>query len=231
MGPHGQSPAGNHGSEERTESDGFHGEPIRSITLATEWGNFLSPRPSRAKASAMKRYSDFVDRVFLQEGLFRKLVPTEAADHDLVLRIRAADDATLSDGKTPGNPAAFALIRGGLFYAADAIHDAHQIFQDASGDLGSYWHGMMHRREGDFDNARYWFRRAGTLPVFGALHHTASAHSPVMARQLNWDPYLFTGECEQARFGETESLKELAALQRAEFEELFDYCWRQSALS
>jgi len=178
----------------------------------------------------MKRYSDFVDRVLLQEGLFRKLVPTEAADHDLVLRIRAADDATLSDGKTPGNPAAFALIRGGLFYAADAIHDAHQIFQDASGDLGSYWHGMMHRREGDFDNARYWFRRAGTLPVFGALHHTASAHSPVMARQLNWDPYLFTGECEQARFGETESLKELAALQRAEFEELFDYCWRQSAL-
>ena len=49
-----------------------------------------------------------------------------------------------------------------------------------------------------------------------------------MARQSNWDPYLFTGECEQARFGETESLKELATLQRLEFEALFDYCWRQS---
>jgi len=179
----------------------------------------------------MKRYSDFVDRVFLQEDLLRKLIPTEPSDPELVLRIRAADDATLSGDKTPGNPAVFSLIRGALFYAADAIHDAHKIFQDAPGDLGSYWHGMMHRREGDFDNARYWFRRAGVLPFFGTLHRAASEHSSVMARQLNWDPYLFTGECEQARFGETENLKSLSALQRAEFEVLFDYCWRQSALA
>ena len=54
--------------------------------------------------------------------------------------------------------------------------------------------------------------------------------SAVMARQSNWDPFLFTGECEQAHFGETESLPELITLQRAEFEVLFDYCWRQSAL-
>lgn len=178
----------------------------------------------------MKSYSDLVDRVFLQEKLLRKLIPTETSDLDLVLRIRAADDATLSGGKTPGNPATFALIRGALLYATDAIHEAHRIFQDAPGDLGSYWHGMMHRREGDFDNARYWFRRAGVLPFFNGLHRAASAHSSVMARQLNWDPYLFTGECEQARFGDTDSLKSLAALQRVEFEELFDYCWRQSAL-
>jgi hypothetical protein len=52
-----------------------------------------------------------------------------------------------------------------------------------------------------------------------------------MARQSSWDPYLFTGQCEQARFGDHELVKELAALQRVEFEVLFDYCWRESGLS
>ena len=41
--------------------------------------------------------------------------------------------------------------------------DLERLIQEAKGDLGSYWHGMLHRREGDFDNARYWFRRAGVL--------------------------------------------------------------------
>ena len=178
----------------------------------------------------MKTYSDLADRILRGEYLLQKLVPTEARDHELVQLLRATDDATLSDQRPIGNLEAFALVRGGLFYALDAIDDAHRIFQEAKGDLGSYWHGMMHRREGDFDNARYWFRRAGTLSFFGELHHAASAHSALMARQSNWDPYVFTGECEQARFGETESLKELADLQRAEFETLFDYCWRKSAV-
>ena len=68
------------------------------------------------------------------------------------------------------------------------------------------------------------------LPFFGELHGVASNYSADMARQSNWDPYLFTGECEQARFGETDGLKELAEVQRLEFEVLFDYCWRQSEL-
>jgi hypothetical protein len=179
----------------------------------------------------MKTYSDFVDRVFLQEGMLEKLIPTEPLSYELVARIRKADDAALSGGKTPGAPATFALVRGGLLYAADAIHEAHALFQEAKGDVGSYWHGMMHRREGDFDNARYWFRRAGVLPFFSEMHRAASEPSALMARQSNWDPYLFTGECEQARFGDTESLSALIALQRIEFEVLFDYCWRQIALS
>ena len=178
----------------------------------------------------MKTYSDFVDRILREEGLLEKLVPTEPLDYPLLQTLRAADDATVSGQKAIGQPRMFTLVRGGLLYALDAIDEAHKIFQDSSGDLGAYWHGMIHRREGDFDNARYWFRRTGVLPVFDDLHRRASERSAVMARQSNWDPYLFTGECEQARHGETESLKELADLQRVEFEGVFDYCWRQSEL-
>ena len=179
----------------------------------------------------MKTYSDFVDRIFLKEDLLRKLIPQEPDAPLLARRIREADEATISGGRAVGDPGIFALVRGVLFYAVDAIHEAHAVFQEAPGDLGAYWHGMMHRREGDFENARYWFRRAGKLGFFDLLHRAASEHSPVMARQSNWDPYLFTGECEQARFGAEEGLKELAALQLVEFEGVFEYCWRKSALA
>ena len=122
----------------------------------------------------------------------------------------------------------FALVRGGLFYALDALPEAHAIFQEASDDRGAYWHGMLHRREGDFDNARYWFRRAGVLPFFAEVHREACAHSEAMARQANWDPYLFAGQCEQVRFGDADLAGEMQALQRVEFDAIFDYCWRQS---
>ncbi len=179
----------------------------------------------------MKSYSDLVERVFAGSDVLQKLCPSEPRDYDLLLRVRAADDLALSANRNVGHPKMFALVRGGLFYALDAIDEGHVIFQEANDDPGSYWHGMTHRREGDFDNARYWFRRAGVLPFFDEMKRAANAHSADMARQENWDPYLFTGLCEQARFGADESARELAALQRAEFEVLFDYCWRKSALT
>ncbi|MDQ3624320.1 MAG: hypothetical protein M3463_17820 [Verrucomicrobiota bacterium] len=178
----------------------------------------------------MSRYSDFVDRLFLREGLLEKLVPGEPLDHELVLRVRAADDATLAGGLMIGQPQVFTLVRGGLFYAIDALEECHALFQKTPDDLAAYWHGMMHRREGDFENARYWFRRTGTLPVFSELHARAAEHSPLMARQTSWDPFLFTAQCEQARFGDSELVPELQALQRVEFETLFGYCWKQSRL-
>ena len=179
----------------------------------------------------MKSYSEFIDRILRTEKLLEKLTPSEPLDWELSRKLRETDDATLAGGKTIGAAAPFALVRGGLLYALDALDPAHAVFQEAHGDLGSYWHGMMHRREADFDNARYWFRRAGVLPFFDALHSAASQVSPDMARQSNWVPYLFTGQCEQARFGAEERVGEMAKLQRAEFDAIFDYCWRQSRVA
>lgn len=175
----------------------------------------------------MARYSEFIDRILLQPELLTKLCPSEPLDYGLVSRIREAGDAILSGDKEVQDRSMWRMVRAGLLYAVDALDPAHRIFQDEPSDLGSYWHGMMHRREGDFDNARYWFRRAGKLPVFDKIHRAASEHSSLFGRQSTWDPYLFTGECEQARFGAPEKTTELAALQRAEWDVLFDYCWRK----
>ena len=175
-------------------------------------------------------YSEFVDRLLSQEDLLKVLIPSDPLDRDLVHRLREASDNLLAGEKILADSQMFALVRGGLFYALDALPDAHAIIQEAGDDEGAYWHGMLHRREGDFDNARYWFRRAGVMPFFSEMHRAAGAHSDTMSRQSNWDPYLFTGQCEQARFGADELAGEMAALQRIEFNAIFDYCWRQSAL-
>jgi hypothetical protein len=176
----------------------------------------------------MDCYSDFIDRLLLNPDLLRKLRPTEPVSWDLPGKIRDASDETVAGGKQIADAKTFALVRGGLLYAVDDLDGAHRIFQDDPGDVASYWHGMMHRREGDFDNARYWFRRAGHLPIFDRMHSAAANLSPNMAKQSSWDAYLLTGMCEQAKFGDSEAIPECLLLQRVEFEQLLDYCWRQS---
>ena len=176
------------------------------------------------------RYTEFVDRLLSQEDLLKNLIPKGPLDSDLIHSVRAVGDDVLAGEKGIVDATKFALVKGGLFYALDALPEAHAIFQDANDDPGAYWHGMLHRREGDFDNARYWFRRAGTLAFFSEAHRNAAMLSDDMARQSNWDPYLFTGQCEQTRFGDDDLTGEMRALQRVEFDAIFDYCWRQSAL-
>lgn len=176
----------------------------------------------------MATYSDFVDPLLRDERYLRKLVPTEPSDPEALLRIRAEPDAGIAGGSPVADPAAFPLVRCGLLYLVDALDEAHRIAQDAHSDEGSYWHGMIHRREGDFDNARYWFRRSGTLPPFAEIHRAASQRSSLFAAQSGWDPYLFVGQCEQARFGEDAMLEELLAMQRIEFDLLFAHAWRRS---
>lgn len=177
----------------------------------------------------MKTYSDFIDRILLAEGLLGKLLPKDISDRELWRRVTGADDAAIA-GAPIGHAPAFGLVRGGLLYLLDDLDGCHRFFQDVPSDLGSYWHGMMHRREGDFDNARYWFRRAGALPMFDELHHKAALFSADVAKQMSWDPYLFTGQCEQCRFGAEDEGSELVRLQRAEFDVLFDYTWRQAKI-
>jgi hypothetical protein len=56
-------------------------------------------------------------------------------------------------------------------------HDAaHALVQDAAGGDGAWVHGMLHRREPDFWNAKYWFARVGARhPACAALGRRAAA--------------------------------------------------------
>ena len=51
----------------------------------------------------------------------------------------------------------------------DAWAAAHGIVQGYDTDATASWiHAVLHKLEGDPDNSRYWYRRAGKLDFFAA---------------------------------------------------------------
>ena len=50
---------------------------------------------------------------------------------------------------------------------ADEWDAAHRIVQKCEADATASWiHAVLHKIEGDPDNSRYWYRRAGKLEHF-----------------------------------------------------------------
>ncbi len=106
----------------------------------------------------------------------------------------------------------------GVWLLHDFLDESHTISQAVAGTSGSYWHGIMHRREGDFSNAKYWFDRVGEHPVFAEL---------TAADGAAWNPYLFVDECQRAqRSRDSEQIAALRQLQQREWQSLFDFCYR-----
>jgi len=49
---------------------------------------------------------------------------------------------------------------------------AHELVMDLEDELAFHIHGLVHRIEGDMENARYWYRRAG-VPLSRSLRFAA----------------------------------------------------------
>lgn len=102
----------------------------------------------------------------------------------------------------------------GVWLLYDRLHESHTLSQSIDTREGSFWHGIMHRREGDFGNSKYWFRRVGEHPVFEQL-----------AEQFgDWDPYRFVDDC-QAALRDGANLESCLERQQAEWEALFEWCY------
>ena len=116
----------------------------------------------------------------------------------------------------------------GLYLYFSCIDLAHEIAQSVNTAEGSYWHGIVHRQETDPDNARYWFRRVGSHPIFADLARSAHELGWVdAAANGQWDPGRFVGFCERARREPASPQARVALeIQRAEWQLLFDYCAR-----
>lgn len=67
------------------------------------------------------------------------------------------------------------LLESALWLLAGELDRSHTISQAFESSEGSFWHGIMHRREGDYGNAKYWFRRTGTHPVHEELANRIGA--------------------------------------------------------
>jgi hypothetical protein len=123
----------------------------------------------------------------------------------------------------------------GLYLLYDGLDESHTISQEIETPTGSYWHGIMHRREPDYGNSKYWFRRVGNHPVFAPLaaaarELTASAEpdrpAEFLVEQAIWDPFRFVDLCAVVAQGASGSEMLCRRIQRRECELLFDYCYR-----
>lgn len=97
-------------------------------------------------------------------------------------------------------------ILAGLWLYVDDLEHSHTIAQSLDTPTGSWWHAIIHRREGDFWNSKYWYRRVGAHPAMQSLK--------------GFDPTSFVDATEAAS-GNPEDLIEL---QRKEWKALFDWC-------
>ncbi|HLU69578.1 MAG TPA: hypothetical protein VKZ88_02285 [Fibrobacteria bacterium] len=84
---------------------------------------------------------------------------------------------------------------GLLYLWHDHWEEAHEIAQSREGERHhDMLHGILHRKEGDFSNALYWFRSAGRHPCFPQIAAGVAALSvrhgcPVPSfAQKDWDP-------------------------------------------
>jgi len=113
-------------------------------------------------------------------------------------------------------------IRAGLFQWHDLLDESHELSQSIEGQgdnlLGDYWHAIMHRREPDYSNAKYWFRRVGNQPTYRDLRARADAvladcpdkRSAIWRDRLQagskWNPLAFVDLCEECAADEQSDL-------------------------
>lgn len=135
------------------------------------------------------------------------------------------------------DPLMAAACHSGLWLAHNFLDESHTLSQSIDTPTGSFWHGIMHRREGDFSNAKYWFRRTGYHPAFESLATAAcvlakelgtTPQSEFLKTQAEWDPMAFVDLCENAVRGRDNSAELCARIARKEWELLMAFCFRQA---
>jgi hypothetical protein len=171
------------------------------------------------------------------EEAYTRLVvrgPGSAKGKQLLTGVTAAQ---LVSRPVADRQAADALLAG-LWLWHDWLDESHQISQSIASPTGSFWHAIMHRREGDFGNSKYWYARCKTHPVMRtiAVGATPILGDPATREQggigdrmsfsNGFDPDDFVDWVEQvhARPGNDPGYRAAVEIQKLEWRALFTDC-------
>lgn len=136
------------------------------------------------------------------ERAMTQLVVTQPPDPGLVRIVEAiVADPAIGSGSS---------LATGLWLYVDDLDRSHALSQNDPSRTGSYWHGIMHRREGDFSNSHYWFHRVGSHPA--------------MDRLEGYDAHRLVDDIEAGYRSDPEPL---IVRQREEWRNLFEWCATQ----
>jgi hypothetical protein len=110
-----------------------------------------------------------------------------------------------------------AALKAGLYLINNYFDDSHSCSQSIEGlgalHTGDYWHAILHRREPDYGNSKYWFRHVGRHPIYRELaetvDHRLNQVNSSLAGKLRhwrtrlivkdvWDPFAFVDLCAAA---------------------------------
>ncbi|MFD0671551.1 hypothetical protein [Cohnella sp. GCM10027633] len=168
------------------------------------------------------------------------LTPQHAWHPGLARDIAALSEESLA-GSFPDGKLSAPAWKAALHLWNDDLEAAHELVQELRSPTGSVLHGIVHRREGDYDNARYWFVRSGDHPAYHGLQARATALleqakqpagklSPALASmqgQGSWNPSLFANAIEiheTTMNGDDAGLRELLErLQQLELEAMLRF--------
>lgn len=144
---------------------------------------------------------------------------------------------TLLAGPVKSRDDAEALLAG-LWLWHDHLDESHTISQSIATASGSYWHAIMHRREGDFSNAKYWYARCRNHPVLdeipalarATLGDGATTTGPLHRLvEGSWDPDGFVDVVQAVHRKPDDPMYGTAVqLQQLEWRALFDHCARNA---
>jgi len=159
------------------------------------------------------------------------------------------DAPTLVPERNGGEDPALLLAVAHLFN--DDYDGSHTICQGFEREhaAASYWHGLIHRREPDYRNARGWYGRATQwegclnirdrvqdvlervmlMPEYGGARDLAFGLKQHVDATGNWDPLYFTDLCERSDANSERAASEvllLEEIQEAEMVGALDWTYR-----
>jgi hypothetical protein len=126
-------------------------------------------------------------------------------------------------------------VMSGLWLRHDWLDESHRISQGIESETGAFWHAIMHRREGDFSNSKYWYRHTDGHVLFGAIAARASeVINPFPADKSvfrliasGWNSAAFVDLVELVHDQPNDPRHRLAVMiQEIEWQILFEHCTR-----
>jgi len=139
--------------------------------------------------------------------------------------------ATIFSSNVTKSPVSRSATLAAMWLWHDWLSPAHEIAQLIHTPIGSYWHAIMHRREGDFSNSKYWYAKAGKIPALsilgvqagGVVNELPADRSLLRVTLHGFDPAAFVDFVEEVEADPSDPRYQAAiALQRLEWSIIFD---------